>query len=73
MVLPDKNVDVLYLEFGDSARKVCVRWWIEDYHKKIITQQGQYLPGKALTEAGIDLPFSIYELHLTMQRESADE
>lgn len=30
-VIPDKPVDILFLEFGDSAMNLRVRWWIESY------------------------------------------
>ncbi len=73
-VLPDKNVDVFSLEFGDLARKVRVRWWIEDYHnKKYLLNKVNISLEATLTEAGIDLPFSTYEFCVTKQREFADE
>ncbi len=31
-VLDDEPVDVYFIEFGDSARKVRVRWWIASFH-----------------------------------------
>jgi small-conductance mechanosensitive channel len=30
-VLPDKPVDVFFRQFGDSARMMRVRWWIDSY------------------------------------------
>jgi small-conductance mechanosensitive channel len=30
-VIPEKPVDVLFLEFGDSSMTLRVRWWIESY------------------------------------------
>ncbi len=73
-VLPDKNVDVLYLEFGNSARKVRVRWWIGDYNdEQTVLDKVNITLETALTEAGIDLPFNTYDLHVNMQNESADE
>lgn len=73
-VLPDKNVDVLYLEFGDTARLVRVRWWINNYHhEKAMLDKVNIALETALTEAGIDLPFNTYELNVNMQKESADE
>jgi MscS family membrane protein len=73
-VLPDKNVDVLYLEFGDSARKVRVRWWIGDYNdEQTVLDKVNITLETALTQAGIDLPFNTYDLNVNMQNESADE
>jgi MscS family membrane protein len=73
-VLPDKNVDVLYIEFGDSARKVRVRWWIGDYNnEQTVLNKVNITLETALTQAGIDLPFNTYHLNVNMQKESADE
>jgi small-conductance mechanosensitive channel len=73
-VLPDKNVDVLYLEFDNSARKIRVRWWIEDYHnEKYLLDKVNIALETALTEAGIDLPFNTYQLNVNMQQNSAEE
>ncbi len=33
-VLPDKNIDVWFTEFGDSSNTFRVRWWVNSYAKK---------------------------------------
>jgi len=73
-VLPDKNVDVHYLEFGDSARKVRVQWWIGDYHdEKRILDKVNIAIETACEKAGIELPFNTYDLNVKMQKEPDDE
>jgi small-conductance mechanosensitive channel len=73
-VLPDKDVDVYFLEFGDSARKVRVRWWVGDYHEEQTALDNVNITLEtALTEAGIDLPFNTYDLNVNMQKESTEE
>jgi small-conductance mechanosensitive channel len=72
-VLPDKNVDVRYLEFGDSARKVRVLWWIGDFHEEqTILDKVNIALETALDKAGIDLPFNTYDLNINMQSRTAD-
>ena len=41
-VIPDKPVDILFWEFGDSAMLLRVRWWIESY----IDAATQFRPGE---------------------------
>ena len=73
-VLPDKNVDVNYLEFGDTARKVRVRWWIADYHdENNALDKVNIALENALDKAGIDLPFNTYDLNVNLQKDAADE
>ncbi|MFC2026317.1 mechanosensitive ion channel family protein, partial [Chloroflexota bacterium] len=72
-VLPDKNVDARYLEFGDSARKVRVRWWVGDFHQEqTILDKVNIALETALDKAGIDLPFNTYDLNLNMPSQPAD-
>ncbi len=72
-VLPDRPVDALYVEMGDSAMVFRVRWWIESYRDtrrmfdKVHTAL-QY----ALDEAGIDCPFPTQTLNLQMNSEVAE-
>ncbi len=73
-VLPDKNVDVHYLEFGDSARKVRVHWWVGNYHdEQAILNKVNLAIETALDEAGIKLPLNTYDLNVKMKKEFADE
>ncbi len=64
-VLPDKPVEIFYLKFGDSARLVRVRWWIETYrHEKPMLDKVNTALELALDGAGIELPFNTYDLNL---------
>lgn len=69
-VNPDKPVDVLFKSYGDSARNICVRWWIEDYRNdtRMLDKVNSTLE-IALGEASIDLPFDTYNLNVSMQNE----
>jgi small-conductance mechanosensitive channel len=64
-VLPDRPVDALYTEMGDSAMIFQVRWWIESYvdTRRVIDQVHTALQ-KALDEAGIESPFPTQKLNL---------
>jgi len=56
-VLPDKPVDILFLEFGDSDMVLRVRWWIESYvDARRSTDRVNEAIYTALDQAGIELP-----------------
>jgi MscS family membrane protein len=57
-VLPDRPVDALYNEIGDSAMIFRVRWWIESYEdtRRIYDRVHTALQN-ALDEAGLDMPY----------------
>ena len=67
-VLTDKGVEVLFIDFGDSARKMRARWWISDYHQdwdvrnKVCTAIDA-----ALESSGIDIPITSYDLNVKME------
>ncbi len=64
-VLPDKEVEVLYDEMGDSAMIISVRWWIESYAdaRRMYDRVHRALQ-KALDAAGIEMPYPTQTLHL---------
>ncbi len=66
-VLPDKPVDALYNEMGDSAMIFRVRWWIESYSdtRRMFDQVHTALQ-KALDEAGIEMPFPTQNVNVQM-------
>jgi small-conductance mechanosensitive channel len=66
-VLPDKPVQIYYLKFGDTARLVRVRWWIDTYRdeKRMLDQVNTALE-LTLDQAGIELPFNTYDLNVRM-------
>jgi small-conductance mechanosensitive channel len=71
-VLPDRPVDALYIEMGDSAMIFRVRWWIESYvdtrrmYDRVHTALQQ-----ALDAAGIDMPFPTQTLNLEVNPDAA--
>jgi small-conductance mechanosensitive channel len=64
-VLPDKPVDALYIEMGNSAMIFRVRWWIESYidTRRMFDRVHTALQ-EALDEAGIESPYPIQEVRL---------
>ena len=66
-VLSDKPVDIFYLKFGDSARLVRVRWWIDTYKDEYtMLDKVNSVLELALGEAGIELPNNTYDLNVKM-------
>lgn len=72
-VLPDLPEDALYVEMGQSAIVLRARWWIESYAdtRRIFVRVHTEVH-KALTEAGIRIPFSTFDLHLSFDPKQID-
>ena len=69
-VLADKPVDVFFIEFGDSARKVRVRWWIASFHNQWPVINGVNIAlESAFEKAQIDMPYNTYALRVHMENE----
>jgi MscS family membrane protein len=68
-VLPDKPVDALYNEMGDSGMIFRVRWWIESYidTRRVIDRVHTALQ-HALDEAGIESPFPTQNINVQLER-----
>ncbi|NJD60181.1 MAG: mechanosensitive ion channel family protein, partial [Anaerolineae bacterium] len=64
-VLPDKPVDVLFMEMGDTAMILRVRWWIESYvdARRSTDRVNEHIY-QALEQAGIDMPFPTMTVEL---------
>jgi potassium efflux system protein len=72
-VLAEKPVDVFYLKFGDSARLVRVRWWIDNYdHRNPMLDKVNPAIESALDDAGIDMPNTTYDLNVNSDQEAGD-
>jgi len=71
-VLPDKEVDSLYIEMGESAMIFRVRWWIESYED---TRRMFDRVNTALQEVfdahGIDTPYPIHTMNLQVDKKTA--
>jgi small-conductance mechanosensitive channel len=67
-VLDDEPVDVLFIEFGDSARKVRVRWWIATFHDEwhALDRVNAALES-AFEQAHIDMPYETYDLRVHIE------
>jgi small-conductance mechanosensitive channel len=63
-VLPDKSVEALFLEFGDSALIFRVRWWLESYvdTRRMFDRVNSAIY-KALNEQGIGIPNPQLDVH----------
>jgi small-conductance mechanosensitive channel len=72
-VLPDKPVEALYNEMGDSAMLFRVRWWIESYAdtRRVFDRVNTALQN-ALDQAGIDMPYPTQSLNVQMDPETAE-
>ena len=64
-ILPDKPVDVLFMEWGDSEMGLRVRWWIESYvdARRSTDRVNEHIY-QALEEAGVDIPFPTMSVEL---------
>lgn len=63
-VLEDRPVEALFLKFGDSALIFRVRWWLESYAdtRRMFDKVNSAIH-KALSEAGIEMPFPQQAVH----------
>ena len=64
-VLPDRPVEALFLEFGDSALIFRVRWWLESYvdTRRMFDRVNSSLYA-ALNKENIQLPFPQLDVHM---------
>lgn len=64
-VLPDRPVEALFLEFGDSSMTFRVRWWLESYvdTRRMFDRVNTALYN-ALKEENIQLPFPQLDVNL---------
>ena len=71
-VLPNRPVDALYNEMGASAMTFRVRWWIRSYEdtRRFYDRMNTALQN-ALDEAGIEMPFTTYDINVKMDKRDA--
>jgi small-conductance mechanosensitive channel len=71
-VLPDKPVDSLYVEMGDSSMIFRVRWWIECYEdtRRMFDRVNTALQGEFVAQ-GIDSPYPIHTMNLQVDKATA--
>jgi MscS family membrane protein len=73
-VVPDRPVDALYDEMGDSAMVFRVRWWIESYRdtRRMFDKVHTALQ-RALDSAGIECPYPTQTLNLQVKSGAAEQ
>lgn len=63
-VLPDKKVEALFLEFGESALIFRVRWWLDSYvDTRRMFDRVNTAMYQALAEAGVEIPNTIRDIY----------
>lgn len=73
-VMPDKPVDALYNEMGDSAMIFRVRWWIESYAgRRRAIDRVHTVMQSALNAAGIAAPFPTQSLDLELGQKTTEQ
>jgi small-conductance mechanosensitive channel len=73
-VMPSKPVNVLYHEYGDSARHVRVRWWIDNYgNETSMIDKANAVIETSLRKAGIQIPYETYDLNVKQSNEIASQ
>jgi small-conductance mechanosensitive channel len=71
-VLPDRPVDSLYIDMGESAMIFRVRWWIESYedtrrmYDRVNTALQQVFDAR-----GIETPYPIHTMNLQIDKKAA--
>lgn len=64
-VLPDKPVDAIYQQMGDSAMIFRVRWWIETFaDTPYLFNSVNTALQNSFDEVGIEMPFNAYDIYL---------
>jgi small-conductance mechanosensitive channel len=73
-VVPDHPVEALFLDYGHSARRVQVRWWIDNMHQEwyIMDRVNEALE-TAFAEAGIEMPVTTRELIVQVDPETVKD
>jgi small-conductance mechanosensitive channel len=71
-LVPDKPVDVLFLEFGETNMTVRVRWWLNSYaDTRYMFDRVNRAMLQAIDEAGITMPFTTYDVNINVDDENA--
>ena len=67
-VLPGKPIEALFIEFGDSAIKILVRWWIHSFtDTRSMFDRVHSALYETLNQAEIEMPFTTFDLNLQMR------
>ena len=73
-VIKEKPVDALFVEFGDTNIVFRIRWWIDSYvdTRHMFDRVNQIL-FTALEGAGIDMPFTTYDVNIKFDAENSEK
>jgi small-conductance mechanosensitive channel len=73
-VLPDKPVDALFVDFGDSTIIFRIRWWIDSYidTRRMFDKVNEALL-KGFNEANINMPNIAYDLNLKVDDQNVKD
>jgi small-conductance mechanosensitive channel len=73
-VLPDKPVDALFVDFGDSTITFRIRWWIDSYidTRTMFDKVNEALLN-GFNEANINMPNITYDLNLKVDDQQVKE
>lgn len=64
-VVPDKPVEAIYNQIGDSAMIFRVRWWIESFEDtSLVSGRVNTAIQKSFDQAGIEMPNTAYDINL---------
>jgi small-conductance mechanosensitive channel len=72
-ILPDRPVDALYIEMGNSTMIFRVRWWIESYEdtRRVYDRVNTALQ-QAMDEAGIETAYHTFDINVKLGPEELD-
>jgi small-conductance mechanosensitive channel len=73
-VLPDRPVDALFVDFGDTAITFRIRWWIDSYvdTRRMFDRVNEALL-RAFTEAKINMPNITYDINLKVDNQIIEQ
>ncbi len=72
-VLKDQPVQVLFIDFGNSAMTIRVRWWIDTYSdKRMMQDQVNTALQEAIEKSGIISPNPALDLNVKMKGDSKE-
>jgi small-conductance mechanosensitive channel len=73
-VLPDKPVDALFVDFGESTITFRIRWWIDSYvdTRRMFDKVNEALL-KGFNEANVNMPNMTYDLNLKVDDQNVKE
>lgn len=72
-VMPDKPIQVLFIEFGQTAMIFRVRWWIEDFvNMRAMNDRVYEAIQKALISNEIVSPDPVFDVNYHFDKEDAD-